>query len=117
MQVPESIRAAVRAFNSLAIRVFISASPVSAPQAPKLPLSRFVVGPASCNAGVSPVSAFAQLSGVSEAHLDTLDRVVFGTRNDLCVDHTAVPVVPDHAHINSFVLDFYRQANSLSLSL
>ncbi len=37
------------------------------------------------------------------------DRLVYSVRSDLCVDHTAISVVPEHTHVNSFVMDFSRQ--------
>ncbi len=108
-EVPAWLREKILSYNSIVTQIFVeAASKVRATQGTKLPLSRVPIGAADSNA-TSVVSAFAQTSGVTEEHLSTLNRLVFGVRNDLCVDHTAVAVVPELTHVNSFIMDFARQ--------
>jgi ERCC4-related helicase len=110
-QVPEFIQKRIREYNAMVVKVFTQAAKdIPKAQDHHLPLSKIPVG---CGEAVheeeSAVSVFAATSGVDEEQLSSLDHLVYCSRNDLCVDHTAVAVVPELTHINSYLIDFFRQ--------
>jgi hypothetical protein len=120
-EVPADVRARVREYNQLMLRLFMEfTASLDSPQLARLPLTHKAVGGTlsalAQQLGLNtpkvspPVSLFARTSGVAPAsHFTSLDRVVQLVRSDLCVEHCSLPLVRELTHFNSFVLDFFRR--------